>query len=117
MQCQWELILKRYDGSFFFCPYCGAKHKDTTGNFPHSVHRKCEAQSDLLCLGNAIEKGLSAVHLTKELITKIVGKDCGCEQRKRRLNNWTLNRRNYELDNNLNVIHRKDASDRGYWLH
>jgi len=38
-------------------------------------------------LGDAIERGLSAIGITKQRVEKVTGKDCGCAKRKKALNN------------------------------
>ncbi len=43
-----------------------------------------------LGLGDLIESTLSAVGITPERVTKLIGKDCGCKQRKEWLNRVTL---------------------------
>jgi len=37
-------------------------------------------------LGDAIERGLSAIGITKQRVEKVTGKDCGCAKRKKALN-------------------------------
>ena len=37
-------------------------------------------------LGDAVEKALSSVGITKERVTRWLGKPCGCEERKAKLN-------------------------------
>ena len=37
-------------------------------------------------LGDYVAKGLSAVGVTPEKVSKVIGRDCGCNKRKQRLN-------------------------------
>lgn len=37
-------------------------------------------------LGDMVAAGLSAVGITKERVTKLMGKDCGCAERQKKLN-------------------------------
>lgn len=43
-----------------------------------------------LGLGDAIESVLSAVGITPDRVSRLIGKDCGCKQRKEWLNRVTL---------------------------
>lgn len=37
-------------------------------------------------LGDYVKAGLSAIGITPERVSKVIGKPCGCEQRRKRLN-------------------------------
>lgn len=37
-------------------------------------------------LGDKVERALTAVGITKQRVTRWVGRECGCEERKERLN-------------------------------
>lgn len=47
-------------------------------------------KSRKLGLGDLIESALSAVGITEERVTKLIGKDCGCKARKEWLNRVSL---------------------------
>jgi hypothetical protein len=64
------------------CPACGyrARHANT--------HRICRPvpEPPPVMLGDAVAAGLSAVGITKERVSAIFGKDCGCSGRQSWLN-------------------------------
>jgi hypothetical protein len=64
------------------CPACGyrARHAST-----HRICRPVPAPPPFM-LGDAVAAGLSSVGVTKELVSAIVGGDCGCDGRQSKLN-------------------------------
>jgi len=49
------------------------------------VHRKCDAPPKP-GLGDMVAAGLSAIGITKERVSAVVGGDCGCAKRQEALN-------------------------------
>lgn len=39
-------------------------------------------------LGDMVAAGLSAIGITKDLVSKAVGRDCGCAARQQAMNEW-----------------------------
>lgn len=70
------------------CPYCGAKAKKPDKGF---VLHGCKKRPAKKGLGDILAGGLSAIGITEERVSKLVGGDCGCSKRKEFLN--TLGRR------------------------
>ena len=64
------------------CPACGyrARHANT-----HRICRPVPTPPPFM-LGDAVAAGLSAVGVTKELVSAIVGGDCGCQGRQSWMN-------------------------------
>lgn len=64
------------------CPSCGyrAKHANT--------FRRCRppAEPAPVMVGDLVAAGLERVGITKELASKVVGGDCGCERRQSWMN-------------------------------
>lgn len=64
------------------CPTCGyrAKHPKT--------YRRCRppAEPKPVLVGDLVAAGLERIGITKELASKVVGGDCGCQKRQNWLN-------------------------------
>lgn len=52
------------------------------------VRRVAAARRKRFALGDAVERTLSAVGITKDLVQRITRKPCGCPARQRWLNQW-----------------------------
>jgi hypothetical protein len=63
------------------CPACGATASQPEKGF---VLHWCKARKR--GLGDMVAAGLSAVGITEERVSKLVGGDCGCSKRKQLLN-------------------------------
>jgi hypothetical protein len=56
--------------------------------FPQPKATRPAPRLKRFALGDAVERTLSAVGITKELVQKITRKPCGCPARQRWLNQW-----------------------------
>lgn len=75
------------------CSKCGFSFPSTSG----PVYRHCDAlievsdesasQHVTAGLGDMVAAGLSAIGITKERVSAVVGGDCGCKKRQEALNN------------------------------
>lgn len=66
------------DGDQLRCSACGYAIKGTF----KKVRRQCRKPG----LGDMVAAGLSAIGITKERVSKAIGKPCGCAQRQEALN-------------------------------
>lgn len=71
------------DGDQCACPYCGAKAKKPARGF---VLHGCIHRPTKQGLGDMVAGGLSALGITEERVSQLVGGDCGCSKRKEFLN-------------------------------
>lgn len=71
------------EGGQCLCPYCGATATKPSKGF---VLHGCKARPVKQGLGDMVAGGLSAIGITEERVSKLVGGDCGCSKRKEFLN-------------------------------
>jgi hypothetical protein len=64
------------------CRRCGARVNVPSSSTPIA---KCRPRPGL---GDMVAAGLSAVGITPERVSAVIGGPCGCEQRKEALNDW-----------------------------
>jgi hypothetical protein len=73
------------------CPACGyrAKHAKT--------FRRCRPPADPkpVMVGDLVAAGLERIGVTKELASKVVGGDCGCERRQSWMNQAGIKAQEY----------------------
>lgn len=50
--------------------------------------QKAGTEPPKMGLGDMVAAGLSAVGITKERVSAVVGGDCGCQQRQEAINEW-----------------------------
>ncbi len=67
------------DPASLCCRVCGSRV-----TAPHVV-RNCRPRPGL---GDMVAAGLSAVGITPERVSAVIGGPCGCEERKEALNDW-----------------------------
>lgn len=67
------------DGDKMRCSACGYAIKSTYKN----VRRQCRRN---LGLGDMVKAGLSAIGITEERVSKVIGRPCGCSKRAEALN-------------------------------
>lgn len=60
-------------------------------------------------LGDMVADGLSAVGITKERVSAVVGKDCGCSKRQAALNEWGRRHLGIGVDTPATVVGERDA--------
>lgn len=75
-QCDFQL-----QGSRLQCAKCGFAMPSVAGK----VHKVCGVQPKP-GLGDMVAAGLSAIGITKERVSAVVGGDCGCDKRQEALN-------------------------------
>jgi hypothetical protein len=76
MNCRWIVMRESLT-----CSVCGKKARMANGRYPVVP---CEKN---VGLGDMVEKGLSAVGITKERVASVLGvKDCGCRKRREYMN-------------------------------
>lgn len=68
------------------CANCGRQSADQSA--PHRGKCECEAPSQPPGLGDIVKAGLSAVGITEERVSKVVGKPCGCGKRAASMNKF-----------------------------
>lgn len=83
MKPDFPLLEMPCDGSQCACPYCGAKAVKPEKGF---VLHGCKKRPVTKGLGDMVADGLSALGITEERVSKLVGGDCGCSKRKQLLN-------------------------------
>ena len=85
--CEFEKV-----GLFLRCIHCGKQFKFVAGSVfsrcriqhnPDAVRPKIEKSG----LGTRLRKNLESVGITKERVSRFIGKPCGCEKREEVLNN------------------------------
>jgi hypothetical protein len=69
-----------YDADCGTCQRCGYR---LCGAKP-PIRRRCDSQP--AGLGDMVASGLSAIGITKERVSAVVGGDCGCAKRQEALN-------------------------------
>lgn len=72
----------RRDGPALVCESCG-RRVVTKARICHAI---CEKQPP--GLGDHVASALSAVGITKERVSKALGRPCGCKQRQQKMNDW-----------------------------
>jgi hypothetical protein len=75
--------IKKIDG-VWCCYICGAAVPDQSR--PHVGRCQCEQQKGKPGLGDIVSAGLEALGITKERVSRIIGKPCNCQKRQQALN-------------------------------
>ena len=65
------------------CPVCGKRAPAPKKGF---VLHSCPGPKPARGLGDMVSDALSLIGITKERVTKLVGRDCGCKRRQEALN-------------------------------
>lgn len=86
MNC--DFVFKVKDGSrVAVCVKCGRAVAVASGNVVALCKKgAAHSQNKIPGLGDIVAAGLSAVGITKERVSRLVGGDCGCAKRQEALN-------------------------------
>lgn len=89
-RCEPTLVWSRRGKTHWYCPHCGLRDVDTAGHFPGLIYAPvCKAAFVPLWfpeLGNVIADGFNRIGVTRERWMRLTGRPCGCEARRRLLN-------------------------------
>lgn len=79
--------IRKIDG-VWVCALCGSPSRDQSA--PHRGLCRCEPvgqpQPQPRGLGDIVKDGLSAIGITEERVSKLLGRPCGCGKRREALN-------------------------------
>lgn len=79
--------IRKVDG-VWVCAACGSPSRDQAA--PHRGLCQCEPVGQQAArprgLGDIVKDGLSAIGITEERVSKLIGRPCGCGKRREALN-------------------------------
>ena len=90
MMCDFVFSGDTGDKKTASCVRCG--RKATVASSTNAVKAQCRAFPAMpkVMLGDTVSRALAAIGVSKEAVSRFVGKDCGCGRRASRLNEWGL---------------------------